>query len=535
VGESLRHIFTRGAGRPEGLGLVRPATAAGGKAKEKVHTPVAEGEPWTSELRDPKLSAHNTTMSSAVLDSGGVVGIWILCICENCQYVPLDEEIMSLRQDLLLIQATDEHMPNLLLCPKCERPLRPRLYYDITTFTAVTRTVRTPAPGEAGEDGGFFAATVDSPGQQEAFLRRGASEIVIREGLKGEISGCALGTCQGGLVEYMSPFTLRMRLEKLLLEHGEECLTREWARVHHPELYWNLVWFTTRLSVPFPLLLDSLDLMPIEAGATAPLSSDGSMGSTGGRRGLTRRESAERLQNFFHEVVVVGWEGLCVRARCHKVAEMLQSRAFVPTPRGPLNPAPPPAPAPAPSTLPSSLQNAVAPLASILPTGGSSGGLAAADKAAAPREAIGPLAVHEVFPNLSNRKTGKVQKSELDALSEVADILTRKGANGLKEAVSKFLQYRGQFGGWTSEGTLGNMYRVFLKLAANYRIRKLHNIAPIQNLTANPGFEHEYWHVVTNLSGKQLREEAERDEKALLAELPKRDAIKFRSVFGHLY
>lgn len=33
--------------------------------------------------------------------------------------------------------------------------------------------------------------------------------------------------------------------------------------------------------------------------------------------------------------------------------------------------------------------------------------------------------------------------------------------------------------GWTSESTLGSVYRVFLKLAANFRIKKLHNIVPV--------------------------------------------------------
>lgn len=53
--------------------------------------PLPEGEPWTLELRDTKLSAHNTTMSSSMLDSTGVIGMWTVCMCVNCDYIPLDE------------------------------------------------------------------------------------------------------------------------------------------------------------------------------------------------------------------------------------------------------------------------------------------------------------------------------------------------------------------------------------------------------------------------------------------------------------
>lgn len=80
------------------------------------------------------LSAHNTTVSSITLDSAGVIGMWVVCLCMNCEYMPLDEEIMTLRQDLLLAHAVDDLANHLLLCPKCETPLVPRLYYDIKTF-----------------------------------------------------------------------------------------------------------------------------------------------------------------------------------------------------------------------------------------------------------------------------------------------------------------------------------------------------------------------------------------------------------------
>lgn len=114
--------------------LARTTKAAMDSKKPGDRPALQDGHAWTEELRDPKLSTHNTTVSSITLDSAGVIGMWVVCLCVNCEYMPLDEEIMTLRQDLLLGQAIDDHANHLLLCPKCETPLMPRLYYDIKTF-----------------------------------------------------------------------------------------------------------------------------------------------------------------------------------------------------------------------------------------------------------------------------------------------------------------------------------------------------------------------------------------------------------------
>lgn len=675
--------------------LGKAATAPKSTAQKRgERAPLQEGEFWTQDLRDPTLSAQNTTLSSATADrAAGVIGIWVVCLCVHCEYMPLDEEIMTLRQDLLLVQAADDQGNHLLRCPKCEASLMPRLYYDVKTFdhapcaapasirpygplrsaragscgdasatgarppcvvrestTAATTTAAplapapapAPAPSETGAeqpqqplaavtDGAAplapaeqqqpstdAASTVPSSSSEASVpplaSTRGAASSAsasmsllklpslpsLRGGefsggsissavppppptpmtttptMRGEISGLGLATTGGDHVDYLSPFTLRMRLEKLLLEHGEECLTRDFAREHHPELYWNLVWFTTRLSLPFPFLLVDLSLLaPVldpsaatPGGSTSAAAGDLAAGGEGKkkkkkrgdgsqfptsdpplqalRRGMSRQDSVERLaQLFFHEVVVVGWEGGAVRARCEKVEALLKARSaaagaptaavVVPPPSaigtakgltklpsatgagGPL------VPAPAPPAVPTFLSLGET-LRSQLTGGGSAAAVAHTD---AGNEAIGPLTVEEMFPNVSAQ--------ELEALNEVKKMLVAKGSAGLKDAVTLFFTLRQKQGGWTSEATLGSAYRVFLKLAANHRVKRLHNTAPVTSLMANPGLEHEYTTVVMKLGERFLREKAGKDEKQLLAELPKRDAIKFRSVFSQLY
>ena len=613
--------------------LARTTKAATDSKKPGDRPALQDGHAWTGELRDPKLSAHNTTVSSITLDSAGVIGMWVVCLCVNCEYMPLDEEIMTLRQDLLLVQAVDDHANHLLLCPKCETPLMPRLYYDIKTFQdgvaacgarasspskqshqhqhdpatpvlppnsstssvfpAAEKLPQTqaaaPIPAQgSGEGSAVVAGTTDPAAEVAKALE--AVVLTVSEAaasahsasvsfsiptpgldaslstsvdsksaglhLRGEVSGLGLGTTGGDHVDYMSPFTLRMRLEKLLLEHGEECLTRDWAREHQPELYWNLAWFTTRLSIPFPFLLDSLDPVLADAAvanfptpkserkkkkAQAAAAAAAKANPTATlrsllSRGMSRQDSMVRLgQLFFHEVVVVGWEGEVVRNRCEKVEAMLKQRSF--TPRAP--------PTKSSSNVGAG-SSATATGAGVLPTfpsfasSASStmtlgetwrqqliGGGPAASTTAESSDAIGPLTVEQMFPNISAQ--------ELEAINEVRKTLLAKGCPGLKEAISQFFSLKHKQGGWTSEATLGSPYRVFLKLAANFHVKKLHNVAPITNLMANPGLEHEYTTAVMKLGDRFMRDKVGKDERQLLAELPKRDAIKFRSVFGHLY
>jgi len=536
VADSLRDMLSTQKIR---MGTAKDKNNAQGDKKNQPPL-TSEGEVWTSLLRDPKASSYNTTISGLKLDSGGVIGLSLFCICTNpdCQYMPLDEEIMTLRQDLLLV--SDEHHGNLLLCPKCANRITPKLYYEAKTFkgyvkpamarsnSAETEVVTTPLVRRISVSGSmivplntrstsrvgstFFSSVADSP------LKRGLSvsgagsydRHVRPESLKGEVSGLALGSSSNGYVDYISPFTLRMRMERLLLEHGEESLTREWAREHHPEIYWNLVWYCTRLSVPFPLLLETLELLPA-TDAPQPPNSDGN--PAGRTRGYSRRDSVEQPHDFFHEVVVVGWEDRVVRARCKRVMDLLMTRGNIVPPEGAPTATVVPAPNAPSSHAPTSLFSSNTP---------SPDGLAKS-----PINLLGPLTIAEVFPNVSQR--------ELDAMQDVGGIIIRKGVPGLKESIGKFLYYRASFSGWTSEAALGSMFRVFAKLAAHLRIKKLPVVAPLQNIAERPLFEQEYAAAINKLTERQLRDQAEKTITELMAELPSRDALKFRSVFGQLF
>ncbi|KAL1420884.1 hypothetical protein MTO96_004262 [Rhipicephalus appendiculatus] len=51
-------------------------------------------------------------------------------------------------------------------------------------------------------------------------------------------------------VPYLSPLVLRKEVENLLEHEGDDCLLSAGFVDHHPILYWNLIWYFKRLSLP---------------------------------------------------------------------------------------------------------------------------------------------------------------------------------------------------------------------------------------------------------------------------------------------
>lgn len=55
-------------------------------------------------------------------------------------------------------------------------------------------------------------------------------------------------------VSYLSPFGVRYSMELAIAENGTEMLNPAWLMQHSPLLYWNLLWYSTRLDLPSGLL-----------------------------------------------------------------------------------------------------------------------------------------------------------------------------------------------------------------------------------------------------------------------------------------
>jgi hypothetical protein len=80
------------------------------------------------------------------------------------------------------------------------------------------------------------------PPQLESDIKGGkASALIEKQGHK------------SGFVTYLSPQKLRIMLEDLVLEYGEDALNRDSLRELCPEVFFNLWWYSARFSLPLPL------------------------------------------------------------------------------------------------------------------------------------------------------------------------------------------------------------------------------------------------------------------------------------------
>lgn len=72
----------------------------------------------------------------------------------------------------------------------------------------------------------------------------------VRQSLSSNRSSLAYSS----IVNYLSPFVLRKELESVLHQEGEVALLKPDFLQEHAILYWNLVWYYSRLGLPTHLL-----------------------------------------------------------------------------------------------------------------------------------------------------------------------------------------------------------------------------------------------------------------------------------------
>jgi len=165
--------------------------------------------------------------------------------CKSCSYIPLDEEIMG-GWDVLQNKDT----PTTIVCPRCEGTITPLIGFeelDIAELLESEASVGTSATiQQTTTDLDVSGVTQD--GEQQGIPPQLESTIKDGHGVKG----------QSGFVTYLSPQKLRMMLEELVLEYGEEVLDRDRLRELNPEVFFNLWWYSARFSLPLPLAVTPL-------------------------------------------------------------------------------------------------------------------------------------------------------------------------------------------------------------------------------------------------------------------------------------
>ena len=90
----------------------------------------------------------------------------------------------------------------------------------------------------------------DLPPQLESKITDGNAPPTSDGGVGAEGQGQS-----SGFVPYLSPKKLRLLLEQLVVEFGEEILDRERLREVNPQALFNLWWYCARFSLPLPLAI----------------------------------------------------------------------------------------------------------------------------------------------------------------------------------------------------------------------------------------------------------------------------------------
>ncbi|KAK3857896.1 hypothetical protein Pcinc_035879, partial [Petrolisthes cinctipes] len=214
-------------------------------------------------------SGHQDLFPSLGWDPSGpfCLGLWLTSCtrCHNCTSLLYDEEIMAgWRPD-------DSNLNT--KCTFCEKMTVPLL--TITIHDA--RHIPRPDQHKAGQGGHTGCDTPDrgtgtgeddtNTNTTQSEARRDDTRPDTATGLRD--TGTPLRDNIGALkdnieaqlqkkgvrleaitVPYLSPLVLRKELETVLGHEGDHCLTLPAFTDHHPILYWNLLWYFSRLRVP---------------------------------------------------------------------------------------------------------------------------------------------------------------------------------------------------------------------------------------------------------------------------------------------
>jgi hypothetical protein len=160
--------------------------------------------------------------------------------CDQCGYIPLDEEIQA------SWDSSSEHVrgEQSIQCPGCRAPLLPKLGFSIMIFEKVSGLVVNNTLNSSDNNTSQENDTEDN----DSLPPQLRGSLLAEQGAERE---------ESGLIPYLSPSVMRLALEQLVSEHGESILEREQLRQKDPTVFYNLWWYCCRFSLPLPLAIES--------------------------------------------------------------------------------------------------------------------------------------------------------------------------------------------------------------------------------------------------------------------------------------
>ncbi|CAL4117606.1 unnamed protein product, partial [Meganyctiphanes norvegica] len=176
------------------------------------------------------------------------LGVWLTSCtrCHNCQALLYDEEIMAgWRPD-------DSNLnTKCAFCDKMTVPMLTINIYDLRHLPRPDKNSEDAADG-AKQSTETLSDNIDralpDESQDKNKVEKKPNDLLKDDtGANIKRKGERLEALQ---VPYLSPLVLRKELETVLFHEGDTCLTQPAFADHHPILYWNMLWYFSRLRVP---------------------------------------------------------------------------------------------------------------------------------------------------------------------------------------------------------------------------------------------------------------------------------------------
>jgi len=195
---------------------------------------------WLPVTCSSSFPPHFQSTNAPDLNDIGLFALWSRATsCKACGYIPLDEEIQS-GWDVMT-----NKFDNLsaVACPRCGGSVVPLIgFREMSIFQQELE-----AAEKSCEELDVSGLTLETdqqelPPQLEPVIKGGRASATIEK--QGQ---------ESGFVTYLSPQKLRIMLEDLVLEYGEDALNRDSLRELSPEVFFNLWWYSARFSLPLPL------------------------------------------------------------------------------------------------------------------------------------------------------------------------------------------------------------------------------------------------------------------------------------------
>ncbi|KTF93403.1 hypothetical protein cypCar_00041236, partial [Cyprinus carpio] len=167
-------------------------------------------------------------------------------LCRSCNSLVYDEEIMA-------GWSSDDSNLN-TTCPFCSAPFVPLLNAEICDPGPVCSVERSNLSAEDELEN--IMRPRAAPDDTLQPLCNGARETdsSSETSSQSESSVPSVGGAPQVTVAYLSPLVLRKEMESLLENEGDAVLSQVQLLDSHSILFWNLVWYFTRLGLPSNLL-----------------------------------------------------------------------------------------------------------------------------------------------------------------------------------------------------------------------------------------------------------------------------------------